>query len=88
MLGTCPQPVILIDGSDLKADRSVQLIRASLALHGRSLCLLLQVYPDTEAATPEAHQRFLGQLKNIVPVHAAAVKRRCRGGLACPGHVH
>ena len=66
MLSGCQQPVILIDWTDLKADRSVQMIRASLALHGRSLCLLEQVYAGAEAATPEAHRRFLQQLRAIV----------------------
>ena len=66
MLAGCQQPVILIDWSDLKADRSVQMIRASLALHGRSLTVYEQLYSARQAATPEAHRRFLHQLKAIV----------------------
>ncbi|WP_367067241.1 IS4 family transposase [Oryzisolibacter sp. LB2S] len=66
ILAGCSQPVILVDWTDLKADRSVQMIRASLALHGRSLSLLEQVYPCKQASTPGAHQRFLRQLKVIV----------------------
>lgn len=73
ILADCKQPVILVDWSDLKADRSVQLIRASLALHGRSLSLLEQVYGAKQAATPRTHTRFLRQLKAIVGERACPI---------------
>ncbi len=66
VLAGCSQPVILIDWSDLKADRSVQMIRASLALQGRSLTLLEQVCSARQAATRGTHARFLRHLKAIV----------------------
>ena len=73
MLAQCMQPVILVDWSDLKADRSVQMIRASLALQGRSLTLLEQVYKQSQAATAQTHQRFLQQLHSIVGERAQPI---------------
>lgn len=73
VLGGCAQPVILVDWSDLKADRSVQMIRASLAWQGRSLTLLEQVYAGHQATSRAAHAAFLNQLKLIVPSQARPI---------------
>lgn len=73
VLSGCKQPVIVIDWTDLKADRSVQMIRASLALPGRSLNLLQQVYAGKQAATPQAHAQFLKALKHILGEQAQPI---------------
>ena len=39
------QPVIIVDWSDLKADRSWHLLRASIPVGGRTLTLLDMVFP-------------------------------------------
>ncbi|MBO0944193.1 hypothetical protein J1N44_21535 [Acidovorax temperans] len=85
ILADCKQPVILVDWSDLKADRSVQLIRASLALHGRSLSLLEQVYGAKQAATPRTHTRFLRQLKAIVLASGRALSSSPMQAFVRPG---
>lgn len=54
------QPVILIDWSDLKPDKSWCLLRAAVPVGGRSLTLLHMVVPGPE-------KRFLQHLRAIVP---------------------
>lgn len=49
------QPLIIVDWSDLHADRSQQLLRAAFVVKGR-------------AQSPIVHREFLHQLKNILPV--------------------
>jgi hypothetical protein len=60
-------PLIVVDWTDLNASRSLQMIRASVALEGRSLTVFEQVYAMKEATTRVAHQTFLAQLQAILP---------------------
>ena len=50
--GTIQTPLILVDWSDLNEARSAQLIRASVALQGRSLTLYEEVHTMKAATTP------------------------------------
>ena len=59
--------LILVDWSDLNADRSAQLIRAAVALEGRSLTLYEEVHSMRAAATPKVHEAFLQRLKALLP---------------------
>ena len=59
-------PLIVVDWSDLNADRSVQMIRASVALSGRSLTLYEEVHSMQAATTPEVHRAFLARLKTML----------------------
>ena len=61
------QPVILIDWSDLKPDKSWCLLRAAVPVGGRSLTLLDMVVPGREQGAPGPEKRFLQQLRAIVP---------------------
>ena len=45
-------PLIIIDWSDLTADRHWQLLRASVAIEGRSMTLYEQVHPQSSATSP------------------------------------
>lgn len=56
-------PLIVVDWSDLNKRRSAQLIRASLALKGRSLTLYEEVHSMKAATTPVVHKAFLARLK-------------------------
>ena len=61
------QPAILIDWSDLTADREQQLLRASVPVGGRSLTLYEEVHPLRLYANPRIHKLFLMQLRNLLP---------------------
>lgn len=67
------RPVIVIDWSDLKADRSWHLLRAAIPVGGRSLPILDMVFPAGQQGAPQAEQRFLQQLKAILPAHARPI---------------
>ena len=61
-------PLILVDWSDLNEARSAQLIRASVALQGRSLTLYEEVHTMKAATTPKVHAAFLKELKRMLPL--------------------
>jgi len=60
-------PLIVIDWSDLTPDRQWQLLRASVAIEGRSMTLYEQVHPQSRATSPRVHQAFLTQLATMLP---------------------
>jgi hypothetical protein len=62
-----PQPVIVIDWADLKADKSWCLLRAAVPVGGRSLTLLDMVFPGQEQGSPIVEKRFLQRLQALVP---------------------
>jgi Transposase DDE domain len=61
------RPLIVIDWSDLKADRSWCLLRAAMPVGGRTLPVLDMVFPGKALGTPSAEKRFLQLLKTLVP---------------------
>lgn len=61
------RPVIVIDWSDPKADKTWWLLRAAVPVGGRTLPVLDMVFPGGEAGSPAAEQRFLQRLRQIVP---------------------
>jgi hypothetical protein len=60
-------PLIVIDWSDLTPDRQWQLLRASVAVEGRSMTLYEEVHPQSQATSPRVHQAFLTQLATMLP---------------------
>lgn len=60
-------PLIVIDWSDLTSDRQWQLLRASVAIEGRSMTLYEQVHPQSRATSPRVHQAFLKKLATMLP---------------------
>ena len=54
------RPVILVDWSDLTADRRWQLLRAALPVGGRALTLYEEVHPLRHFANRRVHGAFLG----------------------------
>lgn len=60
-------PLIVIDWSDLTPDRQWQLLRASVAIEGRSMTLYEEVHPQSLATSPSVHQVFLEQLATMLP---------------------
>ena len=66
-LNGIPMPLIVIDWSDLTPDRQWQLLRASVAIEGRSITLYEQVHPQSRATSPRVHQAFLTRLATMLP---------------------
>ena len=62
-----PMPLIVIDWSDLTPDRRWQLLRASVAIEGRSMTLYEEVHPQSQATSPRVHEAFLASLSTMLP---------------------
>lgn len=60
-------PLIVVDWSDLSADRRWQLLRASVALEGRSLTLYEEVHPLSQMASRAVHKRFVVRFCAMLP---------------------
>lgn len=67
------RPVIVIDWSDLKPDRSWCLLRAAVPVGGRTLPVLDMVFPGTQQGSPAAEKRFLKRLAVLMPEHARPI---------------
>jgi len=61
------RPVILIDWSDLDERQENFLIRASIAVEGRSLTLLEEIHPLCRKEKPAVHRSFIHTLLGILP---------------------
>jgi hypothetical protein len=64
------EPLIVIDWSDLKADQSLHLLRASLPVGGRSLTLYEEVHTQRNLGNRRVQHRFLQRLKTLLPATA------------------
>jgi hypothetical protein len=67
IVGTLCAPLIIVDWTDLSADRRWQLLRAALPIGGRCLTLYEEVHPLTRFGNPRVHRAFLHQLKALLP---------------------
>jgi len=67
IIGTHKQPVILVDWSDLSADGSFHLLRASLPVGGRALPLYDEVHPQKKSNNSDVEKQFLKKLKSLLP---------------------
>lgn len=72
-LARIAEPIILIDWSDLKADQSLHLLRASLPVGGRSLTLYEEVHPQKKLGNRAVQQRFLERLAQLLPAHVTPI---------------
>jgi hypothetical protein len=61
------QPVIVVDWSDLKANRSWHLLRAAIPVGGRTLTVLDMVFPAGQQGSPRAEKQFLQRLAMVLP---------------------
>lgn len=62
-----PRPVIVVDWSDLKANKSWCLLRAAVPVGGRTLTILDMVFSGKQQGTPAAEKLFLRRLKQLIP---------------------
>jgi hypothetical protein len=73
LLSAVLEPLIVIDWSDLKADQSLHLLRASLPVGGRSLTLYEEVHPQGKLANRQVQHRFLQRLAELLPPSAEPI---------------
>jgi len=67
IIGQQPHPIILVDWSDLDPRQDLFLLRASVAVDGRSLTLYDEVHPLSRKEKPAVHKAFMDKLKLILP---------------------
>jgi len=67
LVGTLPEPLIVVDWTDLTADRRWQLLRAAAPIGGRCLTLYEEIHPLRHFANPRVHRAFLARLKAALP---------------------
>lgn len=67
LIGHQQHPVILVDWSDLDPRKQHFLLRASVAIEGRSLTVLEEVYALTKKEKPSVHKAFMTKLKSMLP---------------------
>ena len=70
-LARIKEPLILIDGSDLKADQSLHQLRASLPVGGRSLTRYEAVHPQKKLNNRAVQEQFLQHLAQRRSPHVA-----------------
>jgi hypothetical protein len=67
VLGSIREPLIIVDWSDLTADRRWQLLRAAFPIGGRALTLYEEIHPLRRFANPHVHRAFLKRLHALLP---------------------
>ena len=68
-----PQPIIIIDWSDIIQQQRIMLIRAALVLDGRAIPLYEAAYPLKRYNKPRTHRRFLLELSTLLPAHCVPI---------------
>ena len=71
ILGAVQRPVVIVDWSDLDADKRHFLLRASTPAGGRSLTLYEEVHTLGCKEKPRVHQAFLKQLQKVLNLQTA-----------------
>jgi hypothetical protein len=67
------QPIVLVDWSDLTADRAWQLLRASIPVRGRAVTIYEEVHPLCAFASRHVHRRFLQHVAQVLPREAQPI---------------
>jgi len=73
LIGLQPNPIILVDWSDLDPRKDLFLIRAAVAIDGRSLTLYDEVHPLSRKEKPTVHKSFMNKLKSILPANCKPI---------------
>jgi len=73
LLAGVPEPLIVIDWSDLKEDQSLHLLRASVPVGGRSLTLYEEVHHQRRLGNRQVQHQFLRRLAAMVPATAEPI---------------
>lgn len=67
------QPIVLVDWSDLTADRRWQVLRAAIPLRGRAVTIYEEVHPLRSLASRRVHRGFLQHLAQVLPHQARPI---------------
>lgn len=73
LVGQQKRPIILVDWSDLDPRKRHYLLRAAIAVDGRSLTLYEKVYTLAEKDKPATHKSFMKKLKSMLPADCRAI---------------
>jgi hypothetical protein len=73
LIGNKQRPAIIVDWSDLDDCKRHFLLRASVAVEGRSLTLYEEVHTVKSKEKSKTHQRFLRQLQAMLPADCRPV---------------
>lgn len=64
---------IIVDWSDLRADGSLQLLRAAVMAEGRALTIYEEVHPQHLLGSPIVHRQFMRRLRTVLPPAVQAI---------------
>lgn len=64
---------VIVDWSDLRADGSLQLLRAAVMAEGRALTIYEEVHSQSELGSPRVHSLFMRRLKTVLPAAFRAI---------------
>jgi hypothetical protein len=67
ILGKVDGAAIIVDWSELRADGSLQLLRAAVMAKGRALTIYEEVHPQDKLGSPIVQRLFMRRLKTILP---------------------
>jgi stalled ribosome alternative rescue factor ArfA len=73
MLISVSKPVISVDWSCLSYKDERYLLRASISIKGRSMVCYQEVHPKSAENNASAHNRFLDNLKQVLPEHVLPI---------------
>lgn len=59
--------LIVVDWSEVTADQCLHLLRASVALEGRSVTLYEEIHPQRALGSARVHERFVKRLRSFLP---------------------
>lgn len=64
---------VLVDWSDLRADGSLQLLRAAVMAEGRALTIYEEVHPQSLLGSPIIQRLFMRRLRTVLPPDCRAI---------------
>ena len=73
LVGSQLRPVIMVDWSDLNACKRHFLLRAALALEGRSVTLYEEVHTLRSKEKPKTHLKFMQTLNRMLPTDCCPI---------------
>lgn len=72
LMGITPL-LVVVDWSDATADQRWHLLRASVALEGRSMTLFEEIHPQQKYGDRNVHRRFLSRLAKLLPAGSTPI---------------
>lgn len=73
LLGTLRHVCIVVDWSALRADGSLQLLRAATVVSGRAITVYEEVHPLEQLGTAAVQREFMVSLRDILPRHCQPI---------------